>query len=244
MIRIITASIFLILFLIGSIPLMIIEYIVGLFSKDIRSKSSLAIVNWAFRCILKITGVKLTVIGEEHVPKDEAVLYVGNHTSFFDVLLTYTRVPRPTGYIAKKSMEKVPLLNIWMKLLYCQFLDRENLKAGMQTILKSIDTIKSGVSMCIFPEGTRNKTPDTLLPFHDGSLKIAKKANCRIVPMALTNASAIFEDQFPKIKKVHVILEYGKPYYYTDLSKEDQKNVGAYVQNQIQEMHLKNKALL
>ena len=71
-----------------------------------------------------MTGVKVTVIGEENIP-DEPVLYVGNHRSFFDILLTYSRCKRLTGYIAKKEMEKVPLLSIWMRFVYCLFLDRE-----------------------------------------------------------------------------------------------------------------------
>jgi 1-acyl-sn-glycerol-3-phosphate acyltransferase len=191
-----------------------------------------------------ISGIELTVIGEENVPKDKAVLYVGNHTSFFDVVLTYVRVPRPTGYISKKEFEKIPLLSTWMKFLYCQFLDRKDLKSGIRMILKCIDLIKHGVSICVFPEGTRNRNPDTMLPFHNGSFKIAKKANCPIVPMALTNSSALFEQHYPRIKKAHVILEYGTPYYITDLNPEDQKHIGDYVHNQLQTMYNKNKELL
>ena len=84
---------------------------------------------------------------------DEPVLYVGNHRSFFDILLTYSRCKRLTGYIAKKEMEKVPLLSIWMRFVYCLFLDRENPKEGLKTILKAIEYIKKGISICIFPEG-------------------------------------------------------------------------------------------
>ena len=83
MIRFILIAIFLITFLICSIPLFFIEWLIGKFNMDIKSRSSLAIVNWAFRCILFIAGTKVTVIGEENVPKDTAVLYVGNHRSFF-----------------------------------------------------------------------------------------------------------------------------------------------------------------
>lgn len=104
MFRFIGVATFVVLFLIFSIPLLIAEWIIGKFNMDVKNRSSLAIVNWAFRVCLKITGVSVTVIGEENVPKDIAVLYVGNHRSFFDILLTYIRVPRPTGYIAKKEM--------------------------------------------------------------------------------------------------------------------------------------------
>lgn len=243
MIRFIIAILFVVLFLILTIPLMIIEWIIGKFSPDIKSRSSLAIVNWAFRVVLFFAGTQKTVIGEENVPKDEPVLYIGNHRSFFDILLTYTRVPRPTGYVAKKEMKNVPLLNVWMRLLHCQFLDRHDIKAGMKTILTCIDKVKSGISICIFPEGTRNKTDSELnmLEFHEGSFKIAQKSGCAIVPIAITNSSAIFEDHFPKLKKTHVVIEYGKPFYIKDLPKENQRAVGAYTRGLILEMLEKNK---
>ncbi|MCX4321101.1 MAG: lysophospholipid acyltransferase family protein [Lachnospiraceae bacterium] len=241
MIRIACVALFVILFLIFSIPLLIAEWIIGKFNMDLKNRSSLAIVNWAFRVCLWFSGVSLTVIGEEKVPKNTAVLYVGNHRSYFDILLTYTRVPRPTGYIAKKEMLRYPLLVNWMKNLHCLFLDRDNIKEGLKTILEAIDKIKAGISICIFPEGTRNRVPDTFLPFHEGSFKIAEKSGCPIVPMCLNNSAAIFEDHLPKIKKTQVILHYGKPIYIKNLPKEDQRKISAYTKNIIQETYFKIK---
>lgn len=241
MIRFLILVCFVVLFLILSTPLMLIEWIIGKFNTDIKNRSSLAIVNWGFRCCLKITGVKVTVIGEENVPKDVPVLYVGNHRSYFDILLTYVRVPRPTGYIAKKEMLKIPLLNIWMKNLHCLFLDRDNVKEGLKTILTAIEKVKSGISICIFPEGTRNKVNDTFLPFHEGSFKVAEKSGCPIVPIAINNSADIYEDHFPKVRKTHVVLEYLPPIYLNGLTKEDRKRVGAYVLEQIKEVYFENK---
>ena len=192
-----------------------------------------------------MTGVKVTVIGEENIP-DEPVLYVGNHRSFFDILLTYSRCKRLTGYIAKKEMEKVPLLSIWMRFVYCLFLDRENPKEGLKTILKAIEYIKKGISICIFPEGTRNKGENELemLPFHEGSFKIATKAGCPIIPIAISNSAEIFEAHFPKIKPCKVVVEYGAPIYPDQLEKEDKKHLGAYTQKVILEMLEKNHDLV
>lgn len=241
MIRLILVGGFVVLFLILSIPIMFVEWIIGKFNRDLKDRSSLAIVNWAFRCVRFLAGAKVEYIGEENIPTDTPVLYIGNHRSFFDIVLTYVRVPRPTGYISKKEIEKVPLLNIWMRNLNCLFLDRENVKEGMQTILAAIDMMKNGKSVCIFPEGSRNKEEGTLLPFHEGSFKIAVKSGCPIVPMTINNSAAIFENQFPFIKKAHVIIEYGKPVYPKELPKENQKHLGEYVSNIIMETYNKNK---
>ncbi len=244
MIRFILVATFVVLFLIFSIPLLIIEWIIGQFNMDIKNRSSLAIVNWAFRVCLWLAGTAVTVLGKENVPLDTAVLYVGNHRSYFDILLTYVRVPRPTGYVAKKEMLRYPLLKNWMKNLHCLFLDRDNIKEGLKTILTGIDKVKNGISICIFPEGTRNKVNDTFLPFHDGSFKIAEKSGCPIIPMSINNSAAIFEDHLPKIKKAHVVIEYGKPILLDQLSKEEKKRIGEHVQKIIADTYFKNKELV
>jgi 1-acyl-sn-glycerol-3-phosphate acyltransferases len=245
MLRFILVVTVVVLFLIFSIPILIIEWIIGKFNKDLKARSSLKIVQAVFRLVLFITGVKVTVIGQENIPRDEAVLYVGNHQSFFDILLTYTRVTGLTGYVAKKEMLKIPLLSHWMKYLHCLFLDRKDLKEGLKTILIGIDKIKSGISMCIFPEGTRNKNGDGVTaPFKEGSLKMAEKTGCAIIPMAMNNTSEIFENHFPKIKPCHIILEYGKPIYPKELEKEERKFLGSYTHKIIQAMVDKNAPLV
>ena len=242
MFRFIIVALFVILFLILSTPLMLAEWIIGKWNPDLKSRSSLAIVNWAFRWVIRLSGIKVIVKGEENIPKDTAVLYVGNHRSYYDIILTYVRVPRPTGYVAKIEMLKIPLLSIWMKNLHCLFLDRKDIKQGLKTILAGVDLVKSGISVCIFPEGTRNKTKDTFLPFHDGSFKIAEKGGVPVIPMSIVNSSAVFEDHMPKIRKSTVVIEYGKPIDIKSLDKDTRKNIGNYVSGIIGEAYFRNKA--
>lgn len=233
-------------YLILSIPLLIAEWILGKFDPMKKEISSLRIIQAVFRFILFLTGVKVTVIGEENVPKDTPVLYIANHRSYFDIPLTYCRCPIRTGYVAKKEMESFPLLSNWMRSLHCLFLDRTDLKQGLKTILEAVEKVKSGISICIFPEGTRNKGEEELdmLPFHEGSFKIAVRANCPIIPIAMSNTAQMYEAHSPKVKPCHVILEYGKPIYPDQLSKEDKKHIGVYTQNVIREMLVKNKTLV
>lgn len=237
MIRLIIIVLLVVSFLILSIPILIVEWLIGKFAPHARDISSLRIIQFIFKLIMLLTGSKVTVIGEEHVPKDQAVLYIGNHRSYFDIVLTYARCPGLTGYVAKDSMKKIPLLSTWMERLYCLFLDRKNIKEGMKMILKGIEQIKGGISMCIFPEGTRNKDPEgPMLPFKEGSFKMAEKTGCPIIPMAITNTADIFENHIPWIRPANIILEYGEPIYVKELSKEDKKFLGAYTQRAIQTM--------
>lgn len=220
MIRFLLEILFLLCFLIASIPIFLVEWLIGKVWPAARDISSLRIVQWALKVIQHLAGIRLKVIGEENVPQDTPVLYISNHRSIFDVVITYARCPRPTGYVAKKEMLKVPLLSRWMKFLHCQFLDRSDIRDGLKMILTCVDLVKSGISIAIFPEGTRGKSKEEseMLPFHEGSFKIATKTGCPIIPMAITGTSAIFEDHMPFVRAGEVTLKYGAPIYPDQLS--------------------------
>ena len=230
MIRFILVCIVVIAYLVLTIPVLLLEWIIGKFSPMTKDISSLRMVQAIFKFILWITGAKVTVIGEENVPKDQAVLYVANHRSYFDIVMGYMTVPGLTGFIAKKEMIKIPLLNRWMDRMNCLFLDRSNIKEGLKTILAGIEKIKGGISMWIFPEGTRNpgENPEKLMEFHEGSLKIAEKSGCPVIPVAMVGTAEVFERHFPWIRPSHVIIEYGKPIYLKELPAENRKFPGAY----------------
>jgi len=200
-------------------------------------------ISGALRKILWLSGVNPTVKGLENIPKDQACLYITNHRGYFDILLGYTTIPTRVSYIAKKEMEHMPLIAHWMRLLDCQFLDRDNIKEGMQTILKAIDLIKSGQSIVISPEGTRN-AKDELLPFHEGSFKIATKTNCPVIPVAINNTNAVFEDHLPWLHSAKVCIEFGKPIITAELDRAQKKTLPEDTRAVIQRMYNENKKSL
>lgn len=241
MIRFIVICIVLFIYLICSIPTFLIYKCISRKNPEKGDYLALRSVQRAFKTLLFIAGVKTTVIGEENIP-DEPVLFIANHRSQFDILLTYARCKRLTGYVAKKELEKVPLLNTRMRALHCLFLDRKNTREGLKTILQAIEHIKSGISICIFPEGTRNPAEEgTLMEFKEGSFKIATKTGCAIIPLSISNSAAMFEEQFPRIRPRQVVIEYGTPIYPHELDKDTQKHLGVYCSNIILETLAKNK---
>ncbi|MBP3824792.1 MAG: 1-acyl-sn-glycerol-3-phosphate acyltransferase [Butyrivibrio sp.] len=243
MIRTIIIFIFLVIFLIISLPMQLVLFIMHKFNDDKARKASLAIVSWAFNVILFLGGIKRIVIGEDNVPKDEAVLYVSNHRSIFDIVVTYPRVPRRTGYIAKQESMKLPVISFWMVYLDCLFLDRSDIRKGLEMVLTAIDKVKNGISIFIYPEGTRNKTDKPLGEFHKGSFKIAQKSGCPIVPVVVNHTRDCFENHMPWIKKTTVVIEYCEPIRIKELEKEDQKNIDQYVKNIIEQTYIKNENL-
>ena len=240
MIRTILIVLFLLCFFIISIPLYLIEDIIGHFDIKKKERSSFRIVTCAFRCISCLAGTRLIVKGRENVPTDIPVLYVGNHRSYFDIVTLYPLTNNTTGFVAKKEMAKFPFVHRWMTYMNCQFLDRDNIKAGLKTILDCIATVKNGCSICIFPEGTR--TPgDEMLEFKEGSFKIAEKSGCPIIPVAISNTESIFENHMPFVRATTVIIEFGEPIDMKDLPKEERRHIGARVQSIIADMLAKNK---
>lgn len=236
MLRTLLLILFLLLFFLIGIPINLILTALDQNNPGIKTKISEKMIRAAFRICLFIAGADVTVKGRENVPLDQPVLFVSNHRSYFDILISYVYSPIPLGFVAKKEMEKYPCLSTWMKNIHCLFLDRTNIKEGLKTILQGVEQLKNGYSIFIFPEGTRNHK-DILLPFKEGSTKMAEKAHVPIVPIALTNTDALFEkNSFLSIKSASVMIEFGEPVYINTLEKEEQKFLGAYLQKKVTSM--------
>ena len=243
--RTILVGISILLFFIFSVILAPVEWIVGKISPRARDMSRLRILQGYLRIIQFLSGVKTIVIGREHIPADQPVLYIMNHRGVFDIVLTYIQCPSLTAYIAKKEFEKVPLLSWWIRWLHGYFLDRNNLRDGLKVILSAIDAVKGGTSIAVFPEGTRGRGPDEtqMLPFHEGTFKIATKSGCPISPVTINHTSALFEEHKPWVHKGTVILEYGEPILPGQLSKDELKFIGRTVQEKMAVTLKKNAAL-
>ncbi|MCR5431284.1 MAG: 1-acyl-sn-glycerol-3-phosphate acyltransferase [Lachnospiraceae bacterium] len=229
------------LFLIISVPFLLIFRFVGLFNKKAEVVCSQKLVNIAFRIILFLAGAKRTVIGQENIPKDVPVLFAGNHKSYADIPLAYLTCNKYVGFIAKKEIKKVPSLSWWMANMNCLFIDRADVRQSLNVVKKAIEKIKKGYSIFIMPEGTRNHT-DTLIPFKEGSFKIAQKAGCPIVPVAITNSDGIYELNH-KIRKAKVAIHYGKPIYPEKL-EGGRGQIAPLVQSMVEEMLAEDRKLV
>lgn len=237
--RSVMIAVFLILYSIFTIPMVIVEWIVGKTSPDKKPVVAQKCVATAFKMILFISGVKLTVKGKENVLKDQAALYAYNHRGFYDILVGYATAPMYTSFVSKYEIKKVPMVSWWMKCMNCLFLNREDIKQGMKTILEGIDLLKNGTSIYIAPEGTRSKG-DEILKFHEASFKLADKSKCPIVPVAINNTDAVLEKHSPWIRRAHVIIEYCEPIYMSEMDRDEKKHVGEKVRAIICEKYKKN----
>ncbi len=233
--RSILIVIFLLLFFVLSLPLFLILKLIELFAPKPGAKASQWVIKYAFKMVLFIAGAKTTVLGVENIPKDRPVLFTSNHRSYVDVALGYSTLPVMTGFVAKKEISKFPGLNWWMTAVNCLFIDRDDMRQSLKIILAAIEKVKNGYSMFIMPEGTRNHSEE-LLPFKEGSFKIADKSGCPVVPVAISNSDAIYELHKPWVKSAPVVIRYGKPIYLEELSKEERKSLAPRIMKEIGEM--------
>ncbi len=239
MIRTIIAVIIAAVFLIVTFPVFLVQALLRKRWPHLGERSGFRIIQFAFRLVQLPMGIHCDFIGLENIPQDEPVLFIGNHRSYLDVILTYPKLPPITGFVAKNDFTKVPILPLWMRRLYCEFLVAGDLRQNLQSILKAIDHVKDDhVSMFIYPEGQRTTCEDEreLMEFHEGSFKIATKTKCPIVPVAVCGTRERWETQFPKLRPGHVIIEFGKPIRTDQMSREELKGIGAKTRAKVLEM--------
>ncbi len=138
--------------------------------------------------------LKIRLEGGEKVPWDRRFLLVSNHCSNFDPIITWYLLRKNNiAFVSKKENFKVPLFGRMIRK--CGFLeiDRENPREAVRTLAKAADLIRrDAASVGIYPEGTRNRTPEKgLLPFHNGVFKIAQMAKAPVVVAKLHGTDQI-----------------------------------------------------
>lgn len=138
---------------------------------------------WGRSC-LWLAGLKLKVTGSENLTGDGPAIYVSNHQSNFDIPLLYAGLPIQFRWMAKQELFNIPLFGLAMKSSGYIPIDRSNRKEAMRSLTAAARRIRAGVSVIIFPEGTRS-ADGTLQPFKKGALLLAAKAGVPIVPMAI-----------------------------------------------------------
>lgn len=166
------------------------------------------LVQWYGRGIMRISGMKLVVKGKENIPQNEPVLFVANHQSMLDIVVSVLAIDRPFGFLAKAELGRIPVINGWISSLKSVYIERGETRKGLEAIIKSAKIVKSGHGMMVYPEGTRTKD-GSIGVFKAGSMKIASKGGACIVPIAIDGA---FEAM-----PVDKIWFYGRTIYLTIL---------------------------
>ena len=152
-----------------------------------------------------------TIIGKENIPKDGSVLIVGNHKHLYDQCLSIISTKRFIKYMAKKEYFDSKKTRWFFKAVGCISVDRSVHDGKAKN--EAIETLKHGGAIGLFPEGTRNKTKNFLLPFKFGAVSMAQKTDSYLVPFGITG-DYVFRSK-------NLVIKYGKPFKVTDMSLEE-----------------------
>ena len=225
----------LLLFII-TIPFFLLFCLLRLVSRRALRAVIQPFVKLFMKLVCFLIGVKVTAEGLENVPA-EPVLFVANHRSYFDPVIVYHSLSsrHELAFISKIGLTKVPLLSWWMRLLGCEFLDRKDPKQGLGCIRSCVDKVKDGYSIFIMPEGTRNYSGE-MLEFLPGSLKVAERSGCAVVPVAIWKTDDLYESNGHRFTPGSVRIRYGTPVPVKDLSREEKLALPSRLRSEIGKM--------
>lgn len=161
------------------------------------------------RTIMKITGSKIEVVGQEHIPSGPVVL-ISNHEGDFDVPTLLGFIDKPFGFISKIEVKKFPIIASWMEVINCVFLDRKDRRQAIRSIREGTDILRQGHSLVIFPEGTRSKG-GKMNEFKSGSFRLATDAEVPIIPVCIKGTSNVFEKNGRLIKPAQIKVTVCRP---------------------------------
>ncbi len=181
---------------------------------------------WA-KGIMKRTKSTINISGLDNLPEGP-VLFVSNHEGNFDIPVLLSTIPKPFGFISKKEVNKFPVLPTYMEEMNCVFIDRSDRRSALKSIGDTVEKLKQGHSILIFPEGTRNKGGE-LGEFKAGFIRIAKDSSVPIVPIAISGTSEIMEKNNNKVKPGNVSVQVLKPIPPGFILQEDAKTMGTNI---------------
>ena len=125
-------------------------------------------------------------INKNYIPKKGPIIVCGNHKHLYDQCLPIISTNRKIYYMAKKEYFDNKWISWFFKSSGCISVDRKNKEKAHIAKEKAVELLKKNKAVGIFPEGTRNKTNDLLLPFKMGTVKMASESNATIVPFVIT----------------------------------------------------------
>lgn len=184
--------------------------------------------------LIKWMGVTLEVTGTENIPQEGAFVAACNHQSNMDPLVVYAAFNQPLSPLAKKELEKTPIIADVMRLIGAIFVDRKDMRSGLAALSDCAAQVREGVRMLIFPEGTRSADYH-VGTFKSGAVRIASEAEVPIVPVALDGMNKVLPRGKIGYRKGTVRIHIFPPIPTAGLDRKQQREITPRMQAMISE---------
>lgn len=163
--------------------------------------------------ILLIAGVIVETEGTEVLNKSDSYIFISNHSSYFDIPILMKAIPNNVRFIYKDTLTKIPILGWGMYLGGYIPISRENIREAMKSLKAAAERIRKGISVVIFPEGTRSKDG---IPgeFKRGMFILADEAKVQLVPTTIIGSVNILPRNKLQIRSGKVKVVFNKPEEY------------------------------
>ena len=183
---------------------------------------------------LTLAGIRYRVAGRENVP-DAAVVFCSNHESNVDPPVLFRALHRQLHILYKAELRKIPIMKTAFDVGGYVAVERGDRTKSMESIARGSESLRSGNSFLIFPEGTRSRTGE-LLPFKKGGFIMALQAQVPVVPVAVRGGRAAMRKGSPIVRPVHVSVRIGRPIPTKGLTVDDRDALIATVRAEIQKL--------
>jgi 1-acyl-sn-glycerol-3-phosphate acyltransferase len=188
-------------------------------------------------CFVKIKG-------KSNFEKGENYVVIFNHNSMMDIPVSTIYTPGANKTLGKVELTKVPLFNIIYRA-GAVIVDRKSINSRKESLGKMEDVLKMGLHLCLFPEGTRNKTEQPLLPFFDGAFNTAIRAQKAIIPTVLFNTKKVYSSKNKFWGWPHTIhLHFLEPVSTKGLTTDNTAELKARIRNLMENYYVNNEKYL
>lgn len=164
---------------------------------------------WA-KILLSLSGVKINIIGAEHIIAGKPQILMANHQSDFDILICMAGIPADFIWTAKKELFRIPVFGKAMSLSGFIEIDRQDHEKAIKNLEQAAEKLRGGISVAAFPEGTRSRD-GRLLPFKAGMFILAIQTGIPVVPVSIIGSGKIMSKKSWQVNRGEIIMVIDKP---------------------------------
>ena len=164
-------------------------------------------------------GITVAIEGAERIDWSRPRMLVANHQSYIDICALFAAVPLPLRFVMKSELGKVPFLGQYARAMGMVLIERDSRRAGAKMLDETVDLLRGGATLLVFPEGTRSRD-GRLGPFKGGAFQAAIDAGVDVLPVAISGAGKVMApDRLFRVRSGRIVVRFGTPLSTADADR-------------------------